>query len=60
MGEMVDKVKAAGNKLVGSIKEESGKNSQNPELRAEGRAQRAKGTAQDIKGTVKGALGDKI
>lgn len=60
MGELTDKVKAAGNKAAGAIKEAKGRRDGNPDQVAEGRAQKAKGTAQDIKGSVKGAIGDKI
>ncbi|GLV28048.1 UPF0337 protein [Sphingobium sp. TomTYG75] len=60
MGEMTDKVKAAGNKIAGAVKEAAGRNQNDADLVAEGKAQQAKGTAQDIKGSVKGALGDKI
>lgn len=60
MGELTDKVKAAGNKAAGAVKETVGKHTDNASLVAEGEAQKAKGTAQDIKGSVKGALGDKI
>jgi uncharacterized protein YjbJ (UPF0337 family) len=60
MGELTDKVKAAGNKLAGAAKEAVGNHQRDPDLAAEGRAQQTKGTAQDIKGSVKGALGDKI
>ncbi|WP_420145143.1 CsbD family protein [Sphingobium sp.] len=60
MGEATDKLKAAGNKAAGSIKEGIGKATDNERLEAEGKAQKAKGTAQDIAGSVKGAVGDKI
>lgn len=60
MGELTDKVKAAGNKTAGATKEAIGKATDNERLTAEGQAQKAKGTGQDIKGSVKGALGDKI
>lgn len=60
MGELTDKLKAAGNKLAGSAKEAAGNRQRDPDLAAEGRAQQAKGTGQDIKGSIKGALGDKI
>ncbi|GLV24769.1 CsbD family protein [Sphingobium sp. Cam5-1] len=60
MGEMTDKVKAAGNKIAGAAKEAVGRNQNDADLIAEGKAQKAKGTAQDVKGSVKGALGDKI
>lgn len=60
MGEMTDKVKAAGNKIAGAVKEAAGRNQNDADLVAEGKTQKAEGTAQDIKGSVKGALGDKI
>ncbi|MDG5489309.1 CsbD family protein [Sphingomonas sp. BGYR3] len=60
MGELTDKLAAAGNKLAGNAKEAIGKATNNPELEAEGKAQQVKGTGQDIAGSVKGALGDKI
>jgi uncharacterized protein YjbJ (UPF0337 family) len=60
MGEMTDKIAAAGNKLAGNIKEAVGKNTNDEQLVAEGEAQQLKGTGQDVKGSVKGALGDKI
>ena len=60
MGELTDKVKAAGNKAAGGIKEATGKATDNERLEAEGKAQKLKGTAQNVKGSVKGALGDDI
>ena len=60
MGELTDKLNAAGNKAVGNIKEAAGKATDNPELEAKGKAQQLKGTAQDVKGSVKGAMGDDI
>ena len=60
MGELTDKVNAAGNKVAGNIKEAVGKATDNPELEAKGQAQQLKGTAQDVKGSVKGAMGDDI
>ena len=60
MGEATDKLKAAGNKLAGSVKEGVGKASDDASLEAEGKAQKLKGTGQDVKGSVKGALGDDI
>ncbi|EQB33369.1 CsbD family protein [Sphingobium ummariense] len=60
MGEMTDKLKAAGNKAAGSIKEAVGRENRDPALEAEGQAQKGKGTVQDVKGSIKGALGDKI
>lgn len=60
MGEMTDKLNAAGNKIAGNVKEAVGKATDNERLEAEGEAQQLKGTGQDIKGSVKGALGDDI
>ena len=60
MGEFTDKVKAAGNKVAGSIKEGIGDATDDPQTQAEGEAQKAKGTVQNVKGSVKGALGDDI
>ncbi len=60
MGETTDKLKAAGNKAAGNIKEAVGKATDNERLVAEGKAQQAKGTVQDVSGSIKGALGDKI
>ncbi len=60
MGELTDKLNAAGNKIAGKAKELYGDATDNPELEAEGAAQQLKGTGQDVKGSVKGALGDKI
>ncbi|WP_386680653.1 CsbD family protein [Loktanella sp. R86503] len=60
MGELTDKVKAAGNKAAGSVKEAVGDATDNERLEAEGKAQKAKGSVQDVSGTVKGALGDDI
>jgi uncharacterized protein YjbJ (UPF0337 family) len=60
MGEFTDKLDAAGNKIIGSVKEAIGKATHNAELEAEGDAQQLKGTAQNVKGSIKGALGDDI
>ncbi|MDI1296579.1 MAG: CsbD family protein [bacterium] len=60
MGEVTDKLKAAGNKAAGAVKEGVGNATDNEKLVAEGKAQKAKGTSQDVAGSVKGALGDKI
>lgn len=60
MGELTDKLAAAGNKLAGTIKEEIGELTKNEKLEAEGKAQQVKGTGQDVSGSVKGALGDDI
>ncbi|WP_137680950.1 CsbD family protein [Aurantiacibacter suaedae] len=56
MGELTDKAKGLGNQVAGSVKEQSN----DPETRAEGKAQKTKGQAQNLKGEVEGALGDKI
>ncbi len=60
MGELTDKLDAAGNKIAGNVKEAAGKTTGNDNLTAEGQAQQVKGTAQNVKGSVKGALGDDI
>ena len=56
MGELKDKAKGLANEVVGEAKQQS----DDPNTRAEGRAQERKGEAQNLKGKVKGALGDKI
>lgn len=56
MGEMVDKAKGIGNEIAGKAKQTS----DDPNKRAEGRAQERKGEAQNLKGEVEGALGNKI
>ncbi|MBO1359756.1 CsbD family protein [Acetobacter sacchari] len=58
MGELTDKVKGTLNKAVGSIKEEVGKATNNPELEAEGSAQKIEGHVDTLKGTVKGKIND--
>jgi uncharacterized protein YjbJ (UPF0337 family) len=60
MGEMTDKMKAAGNKLAGNVKEGIGHATGDAKLEAEGAAQKLTGDVQDVKGSVKGAFGDKI
>lgn len=60
MGELTDKIGAAGNKAAGAVKEALGEATADPNLETKGEAQKAKGTAQDVKGSVKGALGDNI
>lgn len=60
MGELTDKLDAAGNKIAGIVKEGIGKLTDSDKLVAEGEAQKLKGSAQDVKGSVKGALGDDI
>ena len=56
MGELKDKAKGITNEVVGEAKQQSN----DPETRAEGRAQETKGEAQNFKGEVEGALGDKV
>jgi uncharacterized protein YjbJ (UPF0337 family) len=56
MGELKDKAKGIANEIAGNAKQTS----DDPNTRAEGRAQERKGEAQNLKGAVKGALGDKI
>jgi len=56
MGELKDKAKGLGNEIAGKAKQ----NSDNPDTRAEGRAQERKGEAQNLKGEVEGALGNKV
>ncbi|OYX67258.1 MAG: CsbD family protein [Sphingomonadales bacterium 32-64-17] len=56
MGELTEKAKGLGNQVAGKVKEQSN----DPETRAEGKAQKAKGQAQNLKGEVEGALGDKV
>lgn len=56
MGELKEKVKGNFNEAVGEVKQQSN----DPETRAEGRAQETKGKAQQVKGEVEGALGDDI
>jgi len=56
MGELKDKAKGLGNEIAGDAKQAS----DDPDTRAEGRAQERKGEAQNLKGKVKGAFGDKI
>ena len=60
MGEMTDKIAAAGNKLAGNVKEGLGDATDNQRLENEGKAQQAEGTAHDVAGTIKGKLGDDI
>ena len=59
-GKMIDKTKAAGNKVAGEVKDTVGKATGNERLQAEGKVQKAKGAVQDVTGTVKGALGNKV
>lgn len=56
MGELKDKTKGLGNEAAGNAKQMS----DDPDTRAEGRAQERKGEAQNLKGEIEGELGDKI
>lgn len=60
MGKLIDKTKAAGNKVAGETKDAIGKATGNKGLQAEGKAQKAKGSAQSVSGDIKGALGNKV
>lgn len=56
MGELKSKAKGIANEVAGTVKQQS----DNPNTRAEGRAQERKGEAQNLKGKIEGALGDKV
>lgn len=56
MGEFKDKAKGIANEAVGEVKQHS----DDPEIRAEGRAQERQGETQSLKGKIKGAFGNKI
>lgn len=56
MGELKDKTKGVANEAAGKVKQMS----DDPETKAEGRAQERKGEFQNLKGEVKGALGNKV
>jgi len=56
MGELKDKARGIANEMAGNVKQAS----DDPDTRAEGRAQESKGEFQNLKGEVKGALGDKV
>lgn len=60
MGELKDKIKAAGNDIAGNTKEAIGKATDNPNLTAEGKAQQGKADAQRVAGDVKGAFGNRV
>lgn len=60
MGKLIDKTKAAGNKVAGETKDAVGKATGNKRLQAEGKAQKAKGSVQSVSGDIKGALGNKV
>ncbi|WP_239805441.1 CsbD family protein [Croceicoccus hydrothermalis] len=56
MGELTDKIKGNANEAAGKVKQQSN----DPETRADGRAQEAEGKGQQLKGEVKGKMGDDI
>lgn len=60
MGEMTDKLKAAGNKAAGKAKEVVGGATGDTNLEAQGDAQQLKADAQKVTGKIKGALGDDV
>jgi uncharacterized protein YjbJ (UPF0337 family) len=56
VGELTDKIKGNVKEGVGKLKQQSN----DPQTRAEGRAQEFEGKADQLKGKIKGALGDDI
>ena len=60
MGELTDKIKGGINDAIGNAKEAIGKNTDNHDLEAEGKAQQLKGEGEKAKGSVKGAFGDNV
>ena len=56
MGELEDKAEGSVNEAIGEAKQHS----DDPDTRAEGKAQQGKGKAQKLKGEVEGALGDDV
>ena len=56
MANLSDKMKSVGNKLKGEAKENLGKVTNDPELRAEGKMDRLKGEAQEEVAEMKGNL----
>ncbi len=56
MANLSDKMKGVGNKLKGEAKENLGKVTNDPELRAEGKMDRLKGEAQEEVAEMKGNL----
>ncbi|MBO9582386.1 MAG: CsbD family protein [Sphingobium sp.] len=59
MGEMIDKIKGAGNQAAGRAKQAYGDAVGDSAVKAEGVGQELKGAAQKLKGAVKGAI-DKL
>jgi len=56
MGEMIDKIKGAGNQAAGRAKQAYGDAAGDPDVKAEGVGQELKGVGQKVKGAVKGAI----
>lgn len=56
MGELKDKAKGIANEVAGNVKQQS----DDPDTRAESKAQETKGEAQNLKGKVEGFFGNKI
>ena len=59
MGEVTDKLQAAGDKIAGAAKVATGHVTGNDELVAEGKMQEGKSAVEHKVGEVKGALGDR-
>ncbi len=60
MGELKDKAKGIGNEIAGNAKQAAGSVSDDPELKAKGKAQETKGEVQQAVGKIKGKLGDTV
>ena len=60
MGATSDKIAAAGNKAVGSIKQAVGKSTGNRKMEAEGAGQKARGQVQEKVGDAKSRVKDVI
>ena len=55
-----DKLKGAGNKIKGEVKEEIGKNTNDPSLQLDGQRDQLKGEAQERVADVKDKITNKI
>jgi uncharacterized protein YjbJ (UPF0337 family) len=60
MGEFTDRVKGAANEAAGKVKQAVGRQSNDPNLEAEGAGQEAKGNVQSTVGKAKGAVKDAV
>lgn len=60
MGEFTDKAKGLANEVAGKVKQAVGRNSDDPNLEAEGAGQEAKGHVQQTVGKAKGTVKDAI